>query len=309
LNLPFISNVSAITTTMPRGLHHVTHSVRDLEALAAAYRRLGFTVGARNQHAWGTHNRIVQLDGFYIELLEVAEPEKIVPHGIVPHGSRSFSFGAFNRDFVARQEGIAMLALESRDANADAAAFRAAGIGDFDIFSFEREARRPDGAAAKVAFSLVFANDRQSPDIGFFACQEHHPENFWNPAFQTHSNGAATIAAVVLVAENPTDHHIFLSAFVGERDIQASSTGITVPTPRGAIQVMDQAAFRIQFGVEPPDVARGARMAALRIAVRDFAAAVTAVQAGGIVAQMRMGRIVVGPEVATGATLVFEPAG
>jgi catechol 2,3-dioxygenase-like lactoylglutathione lyase family enzyme len=304
LNLPFISNVSAITTTMPRGLHHVTHSVRDLEALATAYRRLGFTVGARNRHAWGTHNRIVQLDGFYLELLEVAEPEKIVPHG-----PRSFSFGAFNRNFVARQEGIAMLALESRDANADAAAFRAAGIGDFDIFSFEREARRPDGAAAKVAFSLVFANDRQSPDIGFFACQEHHPENFWNPAFQTHSNGAATIAAVVLVAENPTDHHIFLSAFVGERDIQASSTGITVPTPRGAIQVMDQAAFRIQFGVEPPDVARGARMAALRIAVRDFAAAVTAVQAGGIVAQMRMGRIVVGPEVATGATLVLEPAG
>ena len=98
------------------------------------------------------------------------------------------------------------------------------------------------------------------------------------------------------------------AAFAGERDIQASSTGITVPTPRGVIQVMDPAAFRIQFGVEPPDVAAGGRMAALRLTVHDCGAAVTALQAGGIAAQMRMGRIVVGPEVATGATLVFEPA-
>jgi hypothetical protein len=289
---------------MPRGLHHVTHSVRDLDALAAIYRRLGFTVGARNQHAWGTHNRILQLHGFYVELLEVAEPEKIVPPA-----PRSFSFGAFNRDFVARHEGIAMLALESRDAKADAASFRAAGIGDFEVFSFEREGRRPDGSTAKVAFSLAFASDPSSPDTGFFACQEHHPENFWNPAFRAHANTAAAIAGVVLVAENPTDHHIFLSAFVGERDIQATSTGITVSTPRGAIQVMDPAAFRIHFGVEPPDIAAGGRIAGLRFAVNDVGAAVTALNTGGIETQMRMGRIVVGPEAALGAMLVFEPGG
>lgn len=290
---------------MPRGLHHVTHVVRDLDALAEAYRRLGFTVGARNRHTWGTHNRIVQLDGFYLELLEVAEPEKIVAHA-----PRAFSFGAFNRDFVARHEGLAMLAVESHDAGADHAAFRAAGIGDFEIFTFEREGRRADGASIRLGFSLVFAVDPRSPDTGFFACHEQHAKDaFWNPAFQQHANSAASVAAAILVAENPTDHHIFLSAFAGERDIQATSTGITVPTPRGAIQVMDPAAFRIQFGVEPPDVASGGRMAALRLTVRDFGAAVAALQAGGIAAQMRMGRIVVGPQVAIGATLVFEPAG
>src|SRR5262245_54032691 len=229
---------------MPRGLHHVTHATRDLDALGETYRRLGFTVGARNRHAWGTHNRVVQLDGFYVELLEVAEPEKISAHA--PH---AFSFGAFNRDFVARHEGLAMLALESRDAEADNAAFRAAGIGDFATFHFEREGRGPDGAAVKVAFSLVFARDPKSPDIGFFACREHFPEYFWTPAVQRHESTAAAVAAAVLVAENPSDQHVFLSAFAGERDIQASSTGITVPTPRGVIQVMDPAAFRIQFGI------------------------------------------------------------
>jgi hypothetical protein len=49
-------------------------------------------------------------------------------------------------------------------------------------------------------------------------------------------------------------------------------------------------------------------MAALRIAVRDIAAAQAAVKAAGVQSQERMGRIVVPPTEAMGATVVFEPA-
>jgi len=103
---------------MPHGLDHIVHAVRDLDAAAEFYSRAGFTVGVRNRHAWGTHNRIVQLKNCYIELLEVAEPEKIVPHG-----TRSFSFGAFNRDFLASREGFSMLILNSSSAVDDARSF------------------------------------------------------------------------------------------------------------------------------------------------------------------------------------------
>ena len=65
---------------MPHGLDHIVHAVRDLDAAAAFYASAGFIVGARNRHPWGTHNRIVQLKNCYIELLTVADPEKIVPH-------------------------------------------------------------------------------------------------------------------------------------------------------------------------------------------------------------------------------------
>jgi hypothetical protein len=279
------------------------HAVRDLDAAAELYRRLGFQVGARNRHPpnWGTQNHIVQLPGVFVELLTVAEPA-----GIVPYAPRVFSFGAFNRDFLADKQGLAMLVLEGRGAP-DADAFRAAGIGDFDTYEFEREAKRPDGTPVKVAFSLAFAADPKAPDVCFFTCQHRHPEHFWNPAFQVHPNTAAGVAGVVLVAENPTDHHIFLSAFAGEREIQATSTGITVPTPRGDIQAMDPAAFSIHFGTAPPDIANGARLAALRFGVRDFGAAVAALKAGSIEASVRMGRIVVPPTIGMGATLVFEP--
>jgi catechol 2,3-dioxygenase-like lactoylglutathione lyase family enzyme len=286
---------------MARGLDHVVHAVRDLDAAADLYRRLGFTVGARNRHPWGTHNHIVQLPGFFVELLSVGESESILAAG--PH---QFAFGEFTRRFLAGGDGLAMLVLESADADADARAFRDAGIGDFDVLDFERDGKRPDGSVVKLGFSLAFATDRNAPDIGFFACQQHYPENFWDRAFQIHANTASGIAGLVLVAENPTDHHIFLSAFAGERELLATSSGIAVTTPRGVIQVMDPDAFRIHYGVEPPDVSRGGRLAALRVLVDDAAAARAVLGASAISVIDRVGGIVVAPRVAMGATIVVE---
>jgi hypothetical protein len=70
---------------------------------------------------------------------------------------------------------------------------------------------------------------------------------------------------------------------------------------------MAPAAFRIQYGIDAPDVSRGARFAAVRVAVRDPAATAAALKSGAIDTQLRMGRIVIGPNMAMGATLVFEP--
>jgi hypothetical protein len=157
----------------------------------------------------------------------------------------------------------------------------------------------------KVAFSLAFAADPKAPDVGFFTCQQHYPENFWNPAFQQHANGVTGVTGVVFVAENPADHRVFLKAFAGGSDLQSTSSGITIETPRGEIQVMDPAAFRLHYAAEPPDVSRGMRLAAIRFPVRDMAGARNALAAH---ASERMDRLVVGPHIAHGATLVFEPA-
>jgi len=285
---------------MPRGLDHVVHAVRDLEGAAGLYGRLGFTVGARNRHSWGTHNHIVQLPGFFIELLTVAEPEKL--------GSDGFSnlFGRFNRSFLANQEGLSLLLLESRDAATDAAGFQSAGIAASEVLMFQREGKRPDGATVKLAFSLAFARDAGAPSIGFAVCQQHFPENFWNPAFQQHSNTASGVAGVVLVAENPTDHHIFLSELTGVRDLHATSSGVSASTPRGNIKVMDPAAFRSHFGTEPPNISQGARLAALQFHVRDRSALRAALSGGGLAFSVRMDSTIVAPQSAMGATLVFE---
>ena len=288
---------------MARGLDHVVHAVRDLDAAAAFYARLGFQVGARNRHsrAWGTQNHIVQLPGTFVELLGIADPS-----GIVPPTKRQFSFGAFNRDFLARQEGLSMLVLEGRGA-ADADAFCVSGIGDFELFNFEREAKRPDGAPTKVAFTLAFAADPAMPAIGFFTCWHRHPKNFWNPAFQVHTNTAATVAGVALVASEPAHHRAFLSAFVAESNWQESPAGIKAKTPRGEIAVVTPRAFAEQFAVPPPDMGQGARLAALRFSVNDFDAAAARLHDAMPAARLHRGRIVIGPDEAMGAVLAFEP--
>jgi Glyoxalase-like domain len=288
---------------MPHGLDHIVHAVRDLDAAGEFYARAGFTVGARNRHSWGTHNRIIQFKHCFIEILEVAEPEKIVAHG-----PRSFSFGAFNLDFIRAREGLSMLILNSADAAGDARAFDAAGIGGFEVFDFAREGTKPDGSPVKLAFSLVFARDPASPGLGFAVCQHHFPQNFWDPAFQRHANGTRTMSGAALVADNPTDHHVFLKAFAGVQDLHSSSIGVKARTGNGDIEIMERVAFRDQFGVSPEVKGEGMTLNAMRFEVADIAAVEAVLRQEGIASQRHVGRLVIPPDAAHGATLIFETA-
>jgi hypothetical protein len=286
---------------LPRGIDHIVHAVRDLGAAAEFYRRVGFTVGARNRHPWGTDNHIVQFQGAFVELISVGAPELIVPPS-----AGSFSFGEFTRDFLARDEGLSMLVLEGKGAAADVTAFQKAGIGHYDKFDFEREAKRPDGSTVKVAFSLAFATDPGTPDTGFFTCQQHYPENFWNPAFQTHLNGAAAIAGVTMVSDEPASHSDFFCAFSGVSDVSSKSDGIAIETPRGVIEIAEPEAYRRHLGAEPPDLARGGRLAALRFAVDDKARLISLLRKNGVDFAEHGGKVIIPSSVAFGATLAFE---
>src|SRR6185437_6657903 len=125
----------------------------------------------------------------------------------------------------------------------------------------------------KVAFSLAFAENKAAPDVHFATCQQHYPENFWNPKFQVHANGARGVAGIVIVAAEPSRHRDFLSAFVRSRDWQVGAAGFALATPRGTIEIMNPAGYARQYGVDAPNTASGARLAAVRFAVSNVAAA------------------------------------
>ena len=193
-----------------RRIDHLVLAVHDLDRAAAGYEQLGFSVGARNRHPWGTENRVIQFRSSFLELITVADAGLIPPHR--PH---HFSLGAFVRDSLAHREGPAMLVLDSADAPADAAHFARAGIGDLAPFSFEREGRAADGTRTRVAFTLAFALDDQLPEVAFFTCQQHFPDAFWSPDQQQHANGATNVVDVSLDVALPVDHTNFLDTFAG----------------------------------------------------------------------------------------------
>ncbi|MDP3411242.1 VOC family protein [Bosea sp. (in: a-proteobacteria)] len=288
-------------TATPRGLDHLVIGVHDLDAAGAFYETLGFTVGARNRHPWGTENRIVQFPGSFLELITIGDAA-----AVVPPAPRQFSFGSFVSDALARGEGMSMLVLESMDAKADAVAFRTAGIGDFEPFFFERQARRPDGSEVRVAFSLAFAADPLAPECGFFVCQQHEPQNFWNPAFQQHANGASALSAAILVTDDPAAHRAFLRAYAGFPEVLEGNDDFVLTLPRGRIDVLDAEAAQAIYHVQPEPTP--ARFLGFCVTVADLDALAARLESAEVSFGRGEERIVVPAEAAMGCVIAFEQA-
>lgn len=286
---------------MSRRIDHLVIAVRDLDKAADFYQRLGFQVGARNKHSWGTENRLVQFPGTFLELIGVGEEAKVPPHG-----EGTFSFGAFVRDYLAHREGLAMLVLDSQDAKADAVSFAQQSIGAFQPFFFERTGRKPDGSETKVAFTLAFALLEAAPKAGFFVSQHHFPENFWNPAFQKHDNHATSLSSVALAATDPEQLRPFLSAFTGiepthpaghDLSFRLSGSHLDVMTPDDAGELyvsieaeLDEPSF-VGFAVRVEDIQRqAARLDAAEIPYEHVGS-----------------RLVVPASAAHGVAVAFEP--
>jgi catechol 2,3-dioxygenase-like lactoylglutathione lyase family enzyme len=289
---------------MSRGLDHIVHAVHDLAAAADFYRRLGFSVGSRNRHPWGTHNHIVQLDGFFVELLTVAEPQLLERD--TAHAELAQLFGAFNRDAIARGDGLSTLILESRAIAADVSALAGAGVGCSGELRFSRAGTQADGSTVTVGFSLGFARDASSRHAAFAVMQQHNPKAFWNRKFQSHPNSVSAVLGAVLIADNPTDHHIFLSAFTGERELHSTSAGVAVRTPRGDVEIIEPVAFRDRYGVTVAADGEGMTLAGLRFGVALPVALETCAKKSGIALQKHLNALVADPASALGATLIFE---
>ncbi|WP_436641733.1 VOC family protein [Microbaculum sp. FT89] len=287
---------------MARGIDHLVLAVHGLDRARSVYERLGFTVTPKAQHPFGTENHLVQLDGCFLELLGITDPD-LFP---VPEPGQ-FSFPRFNFRFLEQFEGMSMLVLDSSDAVADAKAFAEAGIQAYMPFAFGRDAQLPDGSLARVGFTLAFASDPSAPEAAFFTCQQLAPEHFWKTDYQRHANTAKTVLEVVMIAETPADHHMFYEAFVGTREVRATSMGLTVETARGRIRIETPAAVAATWGDAVPVADyRSPRFAAYVIGVERLEAAADCLERAGILFETRGDRLIVPASETLGAAVGFE---
>jgi hypothetical protein len=252
------------------GINHLVLAARDLDALAAHYAGLGFTLAPRSQHPFGTGNVVVQLRGGYIELLSVTRPDDIVEHD-----RDRFSFSAFNRDYLARHEGFSMLVMGSDDASADNAAWRAAGLPTYSPFDFKRQARLPDGEEITVGFSLAFTSTPAAPWLGHFACQHYRPDYFEQSRYLTHDNGARTIADVWISGQDALALRDHMAAFTGVRAMSGAGR-IDFATPNATIVLAEPPVFENAFGVLPPHPADGPHLAGFTVGCSTLEALPTA---------------------------------
>jgi hypothetical protein len=292
--------MSAFPST--RRLDHLVLPARDLDDRAELYRRIGFTVGARNRHPWGTENHIVQFDGTFLELIGIGADA-----AIPAHGPATFSFGRHVADTLAAgREGLSMLVLDSAAAGSDARWFTQAGIGGYEPFRFERRGTRPDGTPSHVAFTLGFAHLSALPETAFFVCQQHFPEAFWNPAMQKHPNGVTGVRAVTLVAADVAGAAAGLVRFAGGAAV-ALPGGMRVATAGGALDVLSPDAAAAAFGEDTAFRAPGPGGAcAITFHTPDVEGLARRLAEGGVAHRRDATRAVVASARAGGVLLAFE---
>jgi hypothetical protein len=256
-----------------RGIDHLVLAVRDLGEGAALYERMGFTLTPEAQHPFGTGNRLAQLQGCFIEVLGVTRPELITEAG-----PGEFSFGAYNRDFLANREGMSMIAFESYGPERDRSHFEAAGFEPAAPFSFVRMALQPDGSEVEMGFDLTFVPRPEAPAAAVFTCSHRHrPEQFYKAAYQTHANTAQRIDAVTIETGDPDGTREFLTEF---------NAG-----PK-------------MFDVVAAEVA-GERLAGYAVTVEDMDAARRALRAGDVAFAEDGDELTVGPEHGLGTRITF----
>jgi hypothetical protein len=277
------------------GIDHAVVMVGDLDAAAANWKRLGFTISPRGTHSakMGTGNYTIMLDPDYIELLGVlAETEHNAPA----------------RDFLGRREGIERIAFTAVDSAAGAEEIRARGFAPIGPTDFERPVPMPDGSMSAAKFTTFQWPVAEAPGgVRIFACQHKTRETVWIPELMKHANGAKRLKQLLIVSNEPAKEAAHLQRLI-DGGTRAESDG-AVAVPSGS----DRADFvfltRDALGRRYPGVSlaglpeRGS--AGMVIATSDLAAAEKA--AGG--AAVRSGNaICVPPAEANGTLLAFVGA-
>ncbi|HSV29226.1 MAG TPA: VOC family protein [Candidatus Omnitrophota bacterium] len=201
------------------GLDHPVIAVRDLDAAAETFRRLGFALTPKGHHPeWGTANCCAMFGQDYVELLAAegsgAEAERV-------------------RAFTAKGEGMIGLSLSTQDGAAAVAALRKAGIDVSDPRSLSR--KLDDEAGTTFMFSQVLLPSEATPGVAarlvqhITAARERHPE------WMAHPNGAFGIASVTAIIDEPGEAITAWDAIFGPHAATPTDNTVTIHTGRGLI--------------------------------------------------------------------------
>ncbi|MBW8269614.1 VOC family protein [Caldovatus aquaticus] len=294
-------------------LDHVGVAARDLAPLAAAYERLGFTLTPVAQQSgrrrpdlpverFGTGNRCAFLRHGYVELIAILDPA-LHDNGL----------GAF----LARYQGMHILALAMADEQANLARLRRAGVPIPGVAYLERPVEE-GGPVARFA-RLPFPD---APEGRIQLIRHLTPELLWQERWMDHANRAVALEAAILVAAAPAESAARLSRLAGlpvEPDPAggfalalpgaAGAAGPRAPAMETRVRILTpEGLARVLPGMAPPALPA---MAGMVLRTADGNAAVRRLLAGlplRAAPEAAAGGLMVPPEHAGGAAVVFAPA-
>lgn len=271
------------------GLDHVVILVHDLDRARDTYARMGFTLTPRGIHTLGSQNHCIMLGSDYLELLSLPKTHPSMQH---------------YADFLGRGEGIGGIALATDDARGAHAGLSAAGVPVEAPIEFSRPVELP-GGIRDASFRVVQADPAYTAGARLFLCQHFARDVVWRNDCLSHPVGARGIAALAVVADDPSASVANYAKVFDERPIPIDE-GLLVRTGSAPIVL----ATRGRIGRRLQGVALPLRprpfVAALFIHVEDRAGAADALRRGGFSpVALEDGSYAIGADEAHGVAVVF----
>lgn len=251
------------------GADHVVVTVRDLDAAAKGWERIGFTMSPRGTHSphLGTGNYTTMFGEDYLELLGVlTETDQNKP----------------TRDFLAKREGIERTAFTTDDAAAGAAELKARGLEPLGPVHFGRPVDLPGGGTGEAKFNVFrWPLDQNPGGMRIFACQHLTRDTVWIPEIMTHANGAKRIARIEILTADPKAAAQKMAGLIDEPATETPD-GWRVPSggKRADFRFYDAKTFEALYPAAVREGAASEGAVALVIATDDLAKAQAA--SGGI---------------------------
>ncbi len=272
----------------PFTLDHVGFGVRDLDAAAQRFARLGFRLTPRGHHVLppltpggpyrsaGTSNNCAMLENGYLELIGVTEP--------------NYAGSMLSR--IEHHEGLHIVAFGASDWEAAQRVLREGPIPGAAV----RPLQRPiDGDLAR--FQIIDFPPEQVPGGVFFAIHHDTPELLWKPGFLDHPNGATGLEGITVAVADPVEFASRLARFLG-----VATQGAAIDLARGKVRVVDAAWLAAHGSATTPTLPF---IAGITVRIRDPERTAALLRDNGIGFQQRPDAVWIPPEEACGGFIEF----
>ena len=227
-------------------IDHLLTYVRDLDAAAALFRRMGFTLSPISRiEAMGISNHLVLMTprtkGFanYIELMAAHDRTTLPPPML-----RTLSGG----------EGIKSMVLGAADIDVAQKAIAAAGFDVAAPFHVKREWAIAPGQSVFPEFDVILPVDAP---LVFNSCRYFNVDLYLRPEWLRHENSAQGLRRVIAVANDPAAVAGPLGALFGH--IPAAAGGALRTTPgQVALDLMTPDAVKERYVIDVAPLERNA---------------------------------------------------
>ena len=271
----------------PPVLDHVVIDVRDrMDEAAQIFGSLGFTLTPRGHHTLGSMNHLMMFGTDYLELLGFG------------------SGGATRPELAPFPVGLNGLVFKTDDADAVYAHAAGAGLPILPVQSFSRPVDL-DGIRRDARFRTTRLDPGKIAMGRVYFCEHLTPELVWRPEWQTHPNGAQSIARVVVATGEPRRTASLFAALFGTESVAEADGKCVIGAGAARVELAPPATIAAEFGDAAADPAgRPEYLATVELKVSSLAR--TAERLGGVEGvRVEPGRVVVPARAAFNATLVF----